>query len=89
MKVSFAVAALLGYIKAMSVQTSSDLSQLAQEGSFMHETNRFFNSADEPIVLAETTGHARIEVYQVPKYTTEHVQAETERIHLSHSKDDV
>ena len=29
MKVSFAVAALLGYIKAMNVHSSSDLSQLA------------------------------------------------------------
>ena len=54
----------------------------------MHETNRFFNSDDQPIILAETQGHAKIELSQVPKYTSEHIQAETERIHLSHAKDE-
>ena len=73
-KVSIAVAALLGYISAVHVKVNTGngetLSSLASV-DVMYEQNRFFGSDGKAIILAETEGHARIELTKVPKYTAD------------------
>lgn len=51
MKTSLAVLALLGLVQAVKIETST---------SAYMEANRYFNSKGEPIILAETEGHARM-----------------------------
>ena len=74
MKVSFAVAALLGYVSAVHVKVNAGngqtLSSLASV-DVMYEPNRFMGADGKPIILAETEGHARIELTKVPKYTND------------------
>jgi hypothetical protein len=48
---SLAVLALLGLVKAVKIETAT---------SVYMDANRFFNSKGEPIILAETEGHARM-----------------------------
>jgi hypothetical protein len=73
-KVSIAVAALLGNISAVHVKVNTGngetLSALASVDA-MYEPNRFFGADGKPMILAETEGHARIELTKVPKYSAE------------------
>lgn len=68
MKVSLAVLALLGYAKAVNIKadigTGEDLSELAAVDAYS-EANRFYNAKGEPIILSQTTGHARIELTKI------------------------
>ena len=74
MKISLAVAALLGYVSAVHVKVNAGngetLSSLASV-DIMYEPNRFMVGDGQPIILAETEGHARIVLSKVPKYTAE------------------
>ena len=48
---SFKVLAALGLVEGVTISTTTN--------AYM-ETNRFFNGKGEPIILAETEGHARM-----------------------------
>jgi hypothetical protein len=59
---SLAVLALLGLVQAVKIETSTN--------AYM-EANRYFNSKGEPIILAETEGHARMVLskdYSIEKF---------------------
>ena len=51
---SFAVLAALGLVEGVTISTTTNAYR-----SYM-ESNRFFNGKGEPIILAETEGHARM-----------------------------
>jgi len=73
-KISIAVAALLSNTSAVHMQIKTaegqTLSSLASVDA-NYEQNRFIGSNGQPIILAETEGHARLELTKVPKYTEE------------------
>ena len=64
MKTSFAVLALIGAVKCIKIETD----EAAQVDAALYEQNRYYNSNGEPIILAETEGHARIELTKIDKY---------------------
>ena len=63
MKSSLAVLALIGAVKCIRIDNEEQASVDA-----LMETNRYFNSKGEPIILAQTEGHARIELTEIDKY---------------------
>jgi hypothetical protein len=87
MKVSFAIAALLGYISAINVQhqigMEENLSTLASVDA-MSEANRYYGVDGKPLLLAETTGHARIKLTQVRKTNGPISIAEAEAVRNHH-----
>lgn len=66
MRVSLAVALLLSSASALNIKAYQGLGdQLENEAAL---TQRYINAKGEPINLAETKGHARIELRREPKY---------------------
>ena len=63
MKTSLAVLALIGAVKCIKI----DNEESATVDALM-ETNRYLNSKGEAIILAETEGHARMELTKIYKY---------------------
>ena len=66
MKTSLAVLALIGAVKCIKIENEEG----AQLDTALYEQNRYFNSNGEAIILAETEGHARIEMTKIDKYTS-------------------
>jgi hypothetical protein len=66
MKTSLAVLALIGAVKCIKIENEEG----AQLDAALYEQNRYFNSNGEAIILAETEGHARIEMTKIDKYTS-------------------
>lgn len=62
MKTTLAVLALIGAVKCIKIEEQQ------QVNAQLYEKNRYYNSAGEPIILAETEGHARIELTKIDKY---------------------
>ena len=74
---SMAVMALIANVSAIQIHsqigTGADLSSNVAVDSSL-EANRFYGANGKPIILAETEGHARIELTKVNKYTHEYKQ---------------
>jgi len=75
MKYTLPVLALLGYVSASTIHShqSLDLAQMTQVDA-MTEANRYYGADGNPIILSETSGHARLELTKVKKHTQEHRQ---------------
>ena len=73
MKTSFAVLCLIGAIKAVNIESqasaASDLSELASVDAYA-EANRYIGADGNPIMLAQTEGHARIVMERIEKYSS-------------------
>jgi hypothetical protein len=63
MRTSLAVLALIGAVKCIRIDNEE-----AAHLQAMYEPNRYFNSRGEAIILAETEGHARMELTKINKY---------------------
>lgn len=87
--VSFAVAALLGYVNCVhmkiNTQEGETLSSLASV-DVMYEKNRFMHGDNQPVILAELEGHARIELSKVPKYSAEFKEETLIQLELDENK---
>lgn len=73
--VSLAVCLLLGGSSALNIKLHTGTGDKAVSESFnaaevMSQANRFINSKGEAIILAQTTGHARIELRAEPRNAT-------------------
>ena len=69
-QLSLAVLALLSLVQVQAIKTStsSDLSESSSSLADAYlETDRFIGADGEPIILAETDGHARIVLSKVRK----------------------
>ena len=76
-KISFAALALLGYVDALNIKSYQGIGDQAIADANVDaysEAGRFINAKGEPIILSETTGHARIELTQTraQKHKFEH-----------------
>lgn len=68
--VSLAVALLLSSASALNIKSYQGLGDQLDNAAAM--TQRYINARGEPINLAETTGHARVELRREPKYLPGH-----------------
>jgi hypothetical protein len=74
--ISLAVAALLGLVEGLNIKAYQGIGDQVIADNYnsaevLSEANRFVNAKGEPIILAEQSGHARIELTQVKKYKNE------------------
>lgn len=70
-KISLAALALLGYVDALNIKSYQGIGDQAVADANVNaysEANRYINARGEPIILSQSTGHARIELTQVKKY---------------------
>lgn len=91
LKLSLAVQLLLGITVGLNIKTQEGLgdqevSSSYKASEFMLEPNRFINSKGEPIILAQTTGHARIELRQERKPHEDDSDEEEEESKHIHSQ---
>lgn len=68
MKITLAVAALLGYSQAINMASVSKTEEL-------NESNRYIGGDGKPINLAQTTGHFKLQLTKVRKFS--HIPDET------------
>jgi hypothetical protein len=64
-KISLAALALLGYVDALNIKSYQGIGDMAVADANVDaysEANRYINSRGEPIILSQSTGHARIEL---------------------------
>ena len=67
MKISLAIALLISNTSAVSHKSTQNLQE--QSGTqTLTELNRYIGGNGQPINLAETSGHARLELTKVRKY---------------------
>ena len=80
-KVSLATLALLGHISALNIKAYQGLGDQISADSTVDansEVGRFINSKGEPIILGQSSGHARIELTQVRKFKHDDSLLQTE-----------
>lgn len=71
MKVSLPILALLGYVDALNIKSYQGIGDKVDADSNLEafsEAHRYINAKGEPINLAQSQGHARIQLTQQRKY---------------------
>jgi len=64
MKISLAVLALLNLVNVNAINVQS-----VSQASMMTEENRYIGSDGKPINLAQTTGHMKLDLTRIKKYS--------------------